>query len=268
MMILAHPTLNDLSPPDFVRIAKRTGYDAVNLRLTSLSRKATDSNIFSDEALFRAIERALEETGLPVFDIEVITIEADTQAADFRPLFEAGARLGARYAVAISMDADEARVTQTFGALSAEAGKFGVRMVLEFMMRGGIRTLEATHRIVTAAAPPRGGILVDALHFYRSGIKPSALQGIDPDLLPYMQINDVVGFEALYAGTPPESVVWKKVLPGSGDLELRPLMNALPAGIPISIEVPGTPGASPEEAEQYALRAIRATRAALSAVAP
>jgi sugar phosphate isomerase/epimerase len=266
MISLAHPTLNDLSPPEFIRIAKRTGYDAINFRIIPFEPNAGSASIFNDEALFRATVAALKDSGLIALDVEVIKIEADTRAADFRPLFEAGARLGARYAVAIAMDSDESRVTHIFGELCAEAAQFGLRMVLEFMMRGGIRTLDATYRIVTAAGHPRGGILIDALHFYRSGATPSDLDWIDADLLPYMQINDVEHFEALRTATPAENAVWKKVLPGTGDLQLSALLNALPAGIPISIEVPGTPGIPLDEAERYALRALEATRAVLGAV--
>lgn len=268
MLILPHPTLNDFLAPEFVRIAKRTGYDAVNFRIVPFEPNTGAASIFSgNDRLLRETRQALDDTGIICYDIEVIRIETDTDPRDFLPLFEFGAQLGASHAVAIAMDSDESRVTQIFGELCRLAEPFGIRMVLEFMMRGGIRTLDAAHRIVIAAGAPLGGILVDALHFYRSGATVEELAGIDPVLFPYMQINDVIGFEDLYQKRPVESVVWKKVLPGVGDLKLNALLDALPAGIPISIEVPGVPDSPLEVAEAYANAAIDAMRRVRPSVA-
>jgi sugar phosphate isomerase/epimerase len=264
LFILAHPTLNDLAPPNFIRIAERTGYDGINLRLIPLEPNTAAANIFNDRALLRATADALAASPLVLLDIEVIRIEPDTVAAQFEAMFAAGALLGARYAVAIAMDTEEARVAQRLAELCAVAKPHGLTVVLEFMMRGGIRTLDAAHRIVRATGADNVGILVDALHFYRSGAQLSDLATIDPALLPYMQINDVRDLAALRQATPPETVVWKKTLPGTGDLALAELLAALPPGIPISIEVPGAPGASLEEAERYAAEALRRTRSVLA----
>jgi sugar phosphate isomerase/epimerase len=255
VIILPHPTLNDLDPPEFVRIAKRSGYDAVNLRVFPFQPDAAAANIFADQALLRATVAALNETGMPVYDIEVIRIEEGMRVADFQALFEAGAELGARYAVAIGISADEKFVAERLTELALLAEPFGIKLVIEFMMRGGIRTLDAALRIVAATGRPDVGVLVDALHFYRSGATLEALAAVASDRLPYMQINDVKNFEQLRDARPAEDVVWKKVLPGDGDLRLRELLRTLPAGIPISIETPGPAGMSIAEAEVYARHA-------------
>jgi len=252
VVILPHPTLNDLDPPEFIRIAKRTGYDAVNLRIFPFQPDAASANVFAARALLRATVDALAETALPVYDIEVIRIEDEMRVPDFRALFEAGAELGARYAVAIGISADEAFVTEHLAELAALAEPYGIRLVIEFMMRGGIRTLEAAQRIVDATRRDDVGILVDALHFYRSGATLDALAAVEPQRLPYMQINDVRDFERLRDARPAEDVVWKKVLPGEGNLRLRELLQTLPASIPISIEAPGPAGMSLADAETYA----------------
>jgi sugar phosphate isomerase/epimerase len=262
--VLAHPTLNDLSPPDFVRVAERTGYDAINLRIIPLEPNNAAANIFNDRALLEATADALASSPLTVLDIELVRIEPDTCASEFRSLFEVGQQLGARYCVAIAMDTDESRVSERLAELCAVAAPYGLDVVLEFMMRGGIRTLDGAHRIVKASGAANSGVLVDALHFYRSGATPTDLAVVDPQLLPYMQINDVRDFDRLAAIPLEENPVWKKVLPGTGDLRLRELLRALPPGIPISVEVPGTPGASLAEAERYAREAIDTTRAVLA----
>jgi len=266
MISLGHPTLIDLTPPELVRVAAAAGFDAVNFRITGLDAKTGALNVLGDEATIRETADALASTGIALLDTEVIRIEPDTRAADFRRLFEISARLGARYVVAVVMVGDEGTATQRFGELCVEAAPYGLRIVLEFMMRSSsVRTLDAALGVVTAAGGPRGGILVDALHFYRSGAVPADLAELDPDLFPYMQINDVEHFRMLFAAPNPESVVWKKVLPGTGDLRLTELLRALPAGIPISVEVPA-PGLRGSDAERYAVRALEDTRALVDVV--
>jgi len=50
----------------------------------------------------------------------------------------------------------------------------------------------------------------------------------------------------------------------TGDLRLHELLRALPPGIPISVEVPGTPGVSVAEAERYAREAFDTTRSVMA----
>lgn len=264
MISLAHPTLPSLSPPELIRVAASTGFDAVGFRIARLGPHPEMSSIFRDESLLRATSEVLKASGIRVLDVEVIGIEPDTRAANYRFLFEAGARLGAQYVVAISMDGDEARVTEHYAELCAEAANYGLTVVLEFMILGQIRTLDAAYRIVTAAG--RGGVLVDALHFYRSGARAAALAPLDPALFPYMQINDVEHFDALRDAPNPKDVVWKKVMPGLGDLPLRELLQALPAGIPIAVEAHSGEGIVGPTAEARARQAIETTRAVLACV--
>lgn len=260
MISLGHPTLIDLSPPELVRVAARAGYDAVNFRIAGLDAKDGALSLLADKASVRETAAALSEAGIALLDTEVIRIEPDTRAEDFNALFEVSHRLGARYVVAVGMVGDEAVVADRFAELCATAHPYGLKIVLEFMTRGSIRTLDQARRIVGRVGTANAGILIDALHFYRSGAVPSDLAAIDPDFFPYMQINDVEHFRTLFTSPTPESVVWKKVLPGSGDLELAALMAALPPGIPVSVEVPA-PGVVGADAERYAAAALASTRA-------
>ena len=264
MISLGHPTLIDLSPPELVRVAARAGYDAVNFRITQLDAKDGALSLLADKASVRETRDALADTGIALLDTEVIRIEPDTRADDFKALFDVSRQLGARYVVAVGMIGDEAVVADRFAELCAVAHSYELKVVLEFMARGSIKTLDQARRIVTRAGAERAGILVDALHFYRSGAVPSDLADIDPDFFPYMQINDVEHFRTLFTAPNPDGVVWKKVLPGSGDLELANLMAALPAGIPISVEVPPAPATTGAAAEQYAVRALQSTRAVVA----
>ena len=91
------------------------------------------------------------------------------------------------------------------------------------------------------------GILVDALHFWRAGESLAALSSLPAHHLNYMQLCDG-------AAQRPESeqelirqARSARNVPGEGGLDLHGLMSALPATLPVSLEVPldGEQGALP-----------------------
>jgi hypothetical protein len=77
------------------------------------------------------------------------------------------------------------------------------------------------------------------LHFARSGGSPADLEGLDTRLFPYAQLSDGV----LGPGEPDPGAVRRagpgeRRVPGEGSLPLRQLLGVLPAGLPLSIEIP------------------------------
>ena len=102
-------------------------------------------------------------------------------------------------------------------------------------------------------------MLIDALHFSRSGGWPSHIAGIDASLLKYAQICDAVAAIPSEAGDLIREARTGRLLPGEGALPLRDLV-ALPAAIPLSIEAPvrATAGLSALERAQRAYRAMQA----------
>ena len=103
-------------------------------------------------------------------------------------------------------------------------------------------------------------VLIDALHFSRSGGWPSHIAGIDASLLKYAQICDAVAAIPSEAGDLIREARTGRLLPGEGALPLRDLVAALPAAIPLSIEAPvrATAGLSALERAQRAYRAMQA----------
>jgi sugar phosphate isomerase/epimerase len=234
-----------------VRTAAAAGFDAVGFPLVPVRDDEPAWRMLEDEPVVTATIAALAEHGVEVLDIELVRIEATTRAAEYRRMFEVGARLGARFVVAIAIDDDESRIATHLAELCAEAAPFDLRVAMEFMPRWGVRTLAAAQRIVTAAGHPGASVLVDAAHFYHSGAVTTDLASVDPLLFHYMQINDVADTQA-----------WTKVLCGDGELPLAELMQALPAGLAVSLEVSG-PAAEKRDPARYARRAAETTRSAV-----
>jgi sugar phosphate isomerase/epimerase len=131
---------------------------------------------------------------------------------------------------------------------------------LEFAIYTGVRTLADAARVVRKCGHANASVLIDALHFSRSGGVPSDIAGIDAALFRYAQICDAA---AVIPGEPGDLIREARtgrLLPGEGALPLRELVAALPATIPLSIEAPvlATAGLPALERARRAYRSMRA----------
>jgi hypothetical protein len=107
----------------------------------------------------------------------------------------------------------------------------------EVLIRRIESRLKAAHRLITTAAQPNAGVLIDALHLSRSGGTPADIGRLDPASLAYCQICDA------RAVRPPQNELRTearegRLFPGEGALPLRELLDALPEGIPLGVEAP------------------------------
>src|SRR4051794_39216550 len=135
--------------------------------------------------------RALRECALEVLDIEVVRLKPGLDLDGLDPLLEAGAELGARHLLCTVEDPDTDRAVQAWSELCVRASGYGLRCMLEFMIFSAVSTLQqavAIVRAATAAGAPQSGVLVDALHLFRSGGSPDEVASVDPALLPYLQL--------------------------------------------------------------------------------
>ena len=68
---LAHLTVIGLSPPEVVRVAARTGYGTVGLRLIRVAETSPGYALMRDPKLMSATKCAMAETDVGVLDIEL-----------------------------------------------------------------------------------------------------------------------------------------------------------------------------------------------------
>jgi sugar phosphate isomerase/epimerase len=224
-LYLAPTTFPDTPPLDFLALAAAAGYDGVGIRLYR-SPNLPFHPVVGDAALGRAVERSLADGGLAVLDIFTFYLQPPTDVRDFTPALELGAKLGAKYAVVQGDDPEWSRLRDNFAAFCDDAARLGLGVAVEFMPARPLATLAGALRLVREAARPNVSILVDPLHLARSGGTPADLAGIDPALFPYAQLSDGIAATA------------ERRMPGAGELPLRALLDALPAGLPLSVEVP------------------------------
>jgi sugar phosphate isomerase/epimerase len=184
------------------------------------------------------VARRLAATGVAVLDIEILRLRPDTQLADYLPVLETGARLGARHVLAAGNDADRSRLTERFAALCELAAPLGLTVDLEPMPWTDVRDLQQGASVVAAAGQPNGGLLIDPIHLDRGGNVPADIGAVPTAFLHYAQLCDAPAARPNDRETLLLQARAERLMPGDGGLDLRGIVGALPAGLPLSLEVP------------------------------
>ncbi|WP_437882795.1 sugar phosphate isomerase/epimerase family protein [Pseudomonas sp. LRF_L74] len=235
---LAALTVLELSPPEMVEVAARAGYSHVGLRLEPATPEEHHFPLVADAGLRRATLERLRDTGVKVCDIEILRLKPETRVADFAAILEVGAQFGATELLVAGNDPDEARLIENFAALCDLAKPFSIRPHLEFMPWTDARNLEQAVRIVEAAGRDNGCVLVDAFHFDRSGSSLADLAKVPASRMHYVQLCDVAGPRPDDMAEILRQARNERRFPGDGDCDLVGLLRTLPAGIPLSLEIP------------------------------
>jgi len=255
---LAHLTALELAPAELIATAAQAGYDGVGLRLIPVVGQALPHAPLD----LPGIERAAAETGLRIYDIEVFRLEPQTQVADFEPMLAISQRLGATELLVHGADPDVSRLTDTFGALCDLAARYRLAANLEPMPWVDVSNVATALRIIQGAARPNGTLLVDAIHFFRGGDTLAALAEVPRSMLRYAQFCDARAEVPTDMQEMIRQARGDRLFPGEGGLDLRGLLRALPADLPLSLEIPC---AKPMPALERARRALAATKAVLDA---
>lgn len=259
---LAHLSAVELAPPEMIRLAARVGYDAVGLRLIRVTPDTPGYPLMQDPGLMAATLAALAETGLRVQDVEFVRINPDFDCAVLAPFLEAAARLGARQVICAPYDPDPERLVQSLGQLAEACHAHGLQAVLEFFPWTSVPDLATALRVAEAAGP-RLGLLVDTLHFNRSQSRIEDLARALPRM-PFIHLCDApvqpsyTTEELFFAGRV------ERLPAGEGQIPLAPILRALPAEMPVGVEVPMTALTRAEGVEVAVRRALEGTRAFLA----
>jgi len=264
---LAHLTVLDTTPPELVTVAAEAGFRTVGIRLTATpSVGVPPYDVLHDGPVLRETLRRLADTGVAVLDTEFLRFEPDQPVGVPDGFLEVSARLGARYVLVMSAEPDEARTLDRLCALCEQAATYGLQVCLEFAIYTGVRTLAHAAEFVARSKRTNLSILIDALHFSRSGGLPSHVAQADPALFRYAQICDAS--PEMPAPDDTSSLIREartgRLLPGEGVLPLAELVAALPPDVPLAIEAPCRATANLSALE----RARRAHRALSSLLAP
>ncbi|APG95223.1 sugar phosphate isomerase/epimerase (plasmid) [Sinorhizobium americanum] len=234
---LAHLTVLDASPLELIDAAAAGGFDAAGLRI--IPPMATDkiAEVIGNEPLIRQIIARMGATGISIWDIEAVWLTPDADIVSLIPALALGERLGAKHLLVVGHDPDFSRLTENFATLCEACARFGLEVALEIMSYVELRSLRQATRLLETARQDNAHLLIDTLHFFRSGARLSDLQDVDPSLIKYIHLSD-----APLSSPPRDSLRAEgrggRSYPGEGEFPLVELLNALPATIPIAVEAP------------------------------
>lgn len=229
ILSLAAGTLPEFLPDQVARAAGRSGFSHVGFTI--------EPSQWTPQ-LAKATKDALDEYGLSVLDTEVVWIpEGGGLTDDHQLIIDAGAELGAANILVVSSEPDPDRTAAALHQLCEWAQPADMRVALEFLMITEVRSLDSALDIIKRCDHPAAAVLIDSLHFHRAGHAPADLKAVDRNLLPYSQICDghlhcADNFDAYLL-----DAVDLRSAPGEGELPLPDILEALPAAIPLSLEV-------------------------------
>jgi len=254
---LAALTVLELPHEEQVRIAAQTGYTHVGLRLVPVAGQP-----YHHPLDVPTLEKQLLDTGVRVLDVEVFRLTPETEVSAWESILATAARLRATDLLVHGADADQHRLVNSFGELCDLAARYDLRANLEPMPWVEVSNITKALRILRAAGRANGGLLVDAIHFFRAGDSLAELANAPREYLHYMQLCDARPETPSDMQEIIRQARGDRLFPGEGGLDLAGLLRALPADLPLSLEIPY---AKPMPALERARRALAATKAMLDA---
>jgi len=261
-------TLMGMGPVDHIRLAGELGCVSISTGLMKLPLARfghghldtlyPDWSLADDAALRRETRTALAESGVHIGLGEGFRVAPGLDVADFAPQLDIFAELGTRRINAIGLEPDWQRSIDQLGRLADMVGERGMRFLIEFAPPHAIDCAARALAVADALGHDRCGMMLDAMHFFRSGGRMEDMAGLP---VIYAQMCDAPRIAPAGVSYLDEAM-FARMVPGEGELPLREWLAALPADCEIGLEVPQIAaleaGTTPAE---HAARVVSAARA-------
>ena len=257
-------------PPDaLIRTAAGLGFAHVSLNLSGAANRLEcypAAALRGDPALQQAVRTALDETGMALSLLEGFAITPECPAESWQAELDLAAALGARSTCVIGMERDRPRCHEEFGRFAQFCAERGLIATTE-VGAGICRTLSHALEAVRLSGSDNFRLLIDTMHFFRSGAALADMAALDPALIAHVQLADVP-MPARIASYM-EEALWERRAPGDGDLPLAAFCALVPGGVPMGLEIPIRSEALAGIAPEARFARLRdAARAVMEAAAP
>ena len=228
-LALASGVMPEATPVQLVEAAARAGFDFGGMWMEPAQWTT---------ATTRDVAAALRATGVRLLDIEVVWIKPGAPDPDHLRMVDVGAELGARNVLCVSSDPDSNSTRDKLGMLIERGTRNGIRVNLEFGLFTQVKTIHQARALLSQVDGPAAGLLVDALHWQRSGGTLADIAAIPERWLSYIQLCDapLPGADPADAAAILEEAIDGRVALGEGRLPLREIIERLPDGLPIGVE--------------------------------
>lgn len=235
---LAHFSAIHVPPAKLVSLAAGAGFKSVGLRLFPAFSGAPFYSVPQGSEAAREVRQRLDDTGLEIFDIEFVVLDALFQPRSVLSVLEDAAALGARRLSVCGEDSDRARLIDNFAALCSVADEVGMSVDMENMGWRPVRSITDSLDVVKLSGAQNAGVLVDVLHFFRNGGSVEMFVALPAELVHHVQLCDVRGEEPANDAARIQEARHDRFAPGDGELPLNDICTALSGNPRVSVEVP------------------------------
>jgi sugar phosphate isomerase/epimerase len=189
-------------------------------------------------ATTRAIRQQARDAGVALLDCEVAWIMPGAPDPWLTELVHIAAELGARNLLCVSSDPDMAATTAKFQTLVDAAQGTGLRVNLEFGIFTEVKTIHMARAILESVEGDAKALLVDTLHWARSGGTAEDLAVIPPEWFSYCQPCDAPaqGPDTSNFDDIIDDAINRRMALGQGGLPVAAMVDALPAHLPMAVE--------------------------------
>lgn len=222
-------TFRDRAFPDIVDAASAAGFTSIGLTVGQCIA-ALERGISLDELRIR-----MSDAGLRLGELELIRLADPSHVRLVNSLVEdlALALAPGRVHVA-AWGVESSALHDAFAAVCARLP--GLPVAFEFMPYNAVPTFAAATALAEAIGAPNAGVVLDILHFFRSGASLDELTARSLAHVAVVQLSDVVDRGASLV----DEARHRRTYPGRGTLDsvgfLRALRDAAPRPLPFSVE--------------------------------
>jgi sugar phosphate isomerase/epimerase len=256
-----------LPPVQFVNLAADLGCRYISTGLAPMSYNPHGYPKWSlrdDPALRREMIAAMRARGVSISLCEGFGVRANSDVREYASDLDVLCELGVSRINVASLERDLQRTLDQFAQLAEMAAALGMETAIE-IGPGPIANLPAALVAVRHVDKPNFRILIDTMHFVRSGSSAADIAALDPNVIGYVQLCDapLKSRHSSYM----EEALYERMVPGTGELPLLDILTALPGHVVIGLEVPqrslAEAGIGPHE---RVTRCIEATRGLLARI--
>ena len=232
-----------------------------------MSEKNTGRSPFAladHPALLKETRLAAEQEGIVINDIENARIFNGVDIREYERDLEAAASLGVHEVLTNIWTSDLSFAGEAFCRLCEMAAKYGTHVNLEIVTWSAIPGIPEAKALLDRTGCENQGIVLDTIHFFRSGNTVRDLEGLPAEWFRYVHLCDAPaeipeGEELIRTG------LEERLVPGEGAVDIRGILQALPPVVR-GLEVPHTVRMREQGTAAYLKGALQRTKEYLKGV--
>jgi sugar phosphate isomerase/epimerase len=260
-------TVFAMPPDELVELASELDCGSVGVVIASFGYNPDGYSSWSlrDAAVKARMASALEKRGVTISLGDGFVVLPGHDVREIETDLDIMIDLGCKRINTAAIDLDVPRCLDQFGILIEMAAARGVVTTLEFAPSLAIKDMNGAMEAVRHVGRPNDfKLLIDTMHFVRSGSKISDLAQLDPTVIGYVHLSDNT---LQQRGDTYREDSQDRLPPGEGELPLREIIELIPDDVVISVEIPMQSRAEAgERTRERVRRAVEASRSLLIAV--